>query len=112
MTLTEILFGSYTPPAIPGRVHRSGISGPRYVPPKPRAPRVNFGQNTSEQVILGILKREDRPLTSMELEPMTGMTRNHCGIILTSLFKKGYVKRVKCFKPGTRFYKYMVKDEV
>lgn len=59
-----------------------------------------------------ILKRKDRPMTSMELEQLTGMTRNHCGIILTALFNKGYLNRVKCHKPGTRFYKYMVKNEV
>lgn len=114
MTLQEILFGTFTPPPLPGRVHRIGFAGERsYTPPKPRAKPMKYeGPSPSEQKAHDILKRTKLPMTSAELSRRLKITRNQCGIVMASLFKKGLLTRTKYAVGSTRFYKYQIKEGV
>lgn len=116
MNLMDLFYPVFTPPPeIGSTVHRIGFSSERrYVEPKvhPRKAKNPDLPNASEEKALKILKRKGVPMTSHELAPLIKMTQNHAGILLTSLFKKGKLTRQKFHKPGTRYYRYSVKEEL
>lgn len=115
MNLMDLFYPAFVPPtSVSTVVHKIGFSSERrYVEPKPHPKRVKDpdAPNASEDKALKILKRKAVPMTSSELAPLMKMTHNHAGILLTSLFKKGKLSRVKFQKPGTRYYRYTVADE-
>ena len=114
--LMEMFYPRFQPPKETGhRVHRSAFAGlPRFIEPKKPHGRPKRDENAlcpSEERAYNILWRKGKAMTSNELAPLMKMTTNHCGILLTSLYKKGKLSRVKYSKPGTRFYRYTVKEE-
>lgn len=115
MNLMDLFYPPFTPPkTISKRTHKIGFDGqPRYTPPPkpPKEERDPDTLNPSEEKALKILQRKAKPMTSSELAPLIKMTQNHAGIILTSLYKKGKLKRTKYHKPGTRFYRYILKEK-
>ena len=113
MNLQEILFGTFVPPEAPSRTHRIGFaSNHRYVPPKPKVCNIPQRDKTNpgQARVLKAVQQATKPVTSVDVSEVTKMTRNHCGILLGQLFKEGLVKRVKCTKGSTRFYKYTAKE--
>lgn len=115
MELMNMFYPPFVAPkVIRSIIHRAGFSGHSpYVPPlknerekaDPNAP------TKTELKALSVMRKKSKPMTSVSLAPLMGMTRNHCGILLGALFKKGLVTRVKQTKPGTRYYVYSVKDQ-
>lgn len=113
--LMEMFYPRFQPPKSMGTIkHKIGFSGqPRYTAPSrpPKEERDPDRLTPSEDKAFNILWRKDKPMTSRELAPFMKMTDNHCGILLTSLYKKGKLNRVKYTKPGTRFFRYTVKED-
>ena len=64
----------------------------------------------SEANILKALKKMPPKVTTNEIASFTKYTRNHCGIILNKMFKKGLVTRIKIKENGTRLFHYTLKD--
>lgn len=118
MNCIEILMDMfYSRPMLPegkGRVHRSAFAGePRFIETKKheRKRKDPDAMTATEEKAYNILWRKQKPMTSVELAPLMKMTKNHCGILLTSLYRKGKLNRVQYKKPGTRYYRYTVKEE-
>ena len=115
MTLQEMLYGTFTPPPEIGhRVHRSLFAGePRFIEPKrkDKPARDPNAMTASEELALKIMRRQKAPITTVEFGPLLKMSKNHAGILLTSLYRKGYLSRTQHRKPGTRYYKYSVKEQ-
>lgn len=112
MTLQEILFGTYTPPCTPSRVHRIGFAGyERYkqVIDK-RKFKTSEGLNRAELAMYERLKKQVRYVSADHMGKKMKMTRNHAGMLLGSLFKMGKATRHKVSANGTRFYMYQAKD--
>ena len=112
--LQEILFGTFTPPAdAKSRVHKIGLSGGRpYIPPPPKPSGLDKdGLNATEKVVFKALQKKHKTLSSAELSGIVRMTRNHCSIILHSLFQKGLVTRYKVCQNSTRFFMYELKEQ-
>lgn len=73
----------------------------KYRPAPPKKDELNFGQKEIMKMInKGLL------VTGDSAAKKTCWTRNHCSMILTSLYKKGLVKRYKESGNGTRWYVY------
>ena len=112
MVLQEILFGTYTPPNTPSRVHRIGFAGSdRYkqVIDK-RKFKTPDGMNRAQLDMYKRLKKQVRYVSADDMGKKMKMTRNHAGMLLGSLFKMGKVNRYKVSANGTRFYMYQAKD--
>ena len=63
----------------------------------------------SERRILQIV-RCNNGITGVDAAKKTGWTQNHCSMILTSLYKRELIKRVKRTGPHIRFYEYFKSD--
>lgn len=116
MVLQEILFGTFVPPAVKSRVFKVGFAScERYVPPKVREykrqeankPDTLVGSNKR---VYDIVKRCKVPVTANDIEKKAHYTRNHCSIVLASLFKLGLLTRKKVHSNGTRYFLYQVKE--
>lgn len=109
MNLQAIINGTFTPPPVIGsRIHRCGFDElPRYTGAKERPEKDRNALNHSEKVVLRELIKFDRPSSAMEVGEKCRMNRNHCSIILQSLFKKGRLNR---FKGCSRSYVYTAKS--
>ena len=59
----------------------------------------------SEKRMLAIVKCNNG-ITGMSAASKTKWTANHCSMILTSLFRRGLITRVKVKESGTRWYVY------
>ena len=116
MNLMELFYPPFTPPPeISHRVHRSLFAGePRFIEPKHKSkPRKDPNELTaSEALALKIMRQQEAPITTGDFGLLINMTQNHAGILLTTLYRKGYLNRTKHRKPGTSFYKYIVKEEL
>lgn len=115
MNLMDLFYPPFVPPKSTGKItHKIGFYGqPRYKAPAkpPKEERDPDRLTSTEEKAYNILWRKAKPMTSVELAPFMKMTQNHCGILLTSLYRKGKLNRVLYKKPGTRFYRYTVKDD-
>lgn len=109
MNLQSILIGTFTPPPVArSRIHRCGFEElPRYTGAKGRPEKDKNALNHSEKVVLRELVKFDRPASALEVGQNCRMNRNHCSIILQSLFKKGRLNR---FKSCARAYVYTAKS--
>lgn len=121
MTLQEILYGAFEPPkAIKTTTHRIGFAGSsRYIAPsnpvtirKMERKKNPSALNPSEERLLKLLKQQVKPVSAVDLEKKLPWTRNHCSIILTAVFKKGFLNRVRISRNGTRLFLYTVKKEL
>lgn len=63
----------------------------------------------SERRILQIV-RCNNGITGTDLAKKTKWTQNHCSILLTTLFKRGLIRRVQRTAPNVRFYEYFKSD--
>lgn len=78
----------------------------KFVPKKHRpAPEKKDELNFSQKKILKMVNYGGL-VTGDSAAQKTNWTRNHCSMILTSLYKKGLVKRYKEKGNGTRWYVY------
>lgn len=112
--LENILFGSFVPPKdAPVRSHRIGLTSTkfRYSPPRKtiRAPKTS--QCSSETIILDAIKKCNGSATSVDIAKIVDMTRNHCGIILTKLYRKNALNRRKAVVKNIRIFVYSLKEE-
>ena len=114
MTLQEILFGKFVPP-VPVNVRRNlfGLSGGRrYIPPaKPRRSELPPAERLTEsgKKILTLLRQQTRPVSAADMEKKTPWTKNHCNMIMGSLFRDGLLERKKVRENGTYCFYYTVK---
>ena len=63
----------------------------------------------SERRILQIVQC-NKGVTGVDVAQKTKWTQNHCSMILTALFRRGLIKRVKRTAPNIRFYEYFKND--
>ena len=63
----------------------------------------------SERRILQIVQCNNG-VTGVDVSKKTKWTSNHCSMILTALFRRGLIKRVKRTAPNIRFYEYFKND--
>jgi chromosome segregation and condensation protein ScpB len=63
----------------------------------------------SEKRILMIVNC-NKGITGVDVAKKTKWTQNHCSIILSTLHKKGLIRRVKRTGPHIRFYEYFKND--
>ena len=63
----------------------------------------------SERRILQIVQCNNG-VTGVDVAQKTKWTQNHCSMILTALFRRGLIKRVKRTAPNIRFYEYFKND--
>lgn len=49
-------------------------------------------------------------VTGVDVSKKTKWTSNHCSMILSALYKRGLIKRVKRTSPNIRFYVYYKKE--
>ena len=63
----------------------------------------------SERRILQIVQC-NTGVTGTDVAQKTKWTQNHCSMILTALFRRGLIKRVKRTAPNIRFYEYFKND--
>ena len=63
----------------------------------------------SERRILQIVQCNNG-VTGVKVANKTGWTQNHCSMILTGLYKRELIKRVKRTGPHIRFYEYFKND--
>ena len=64
---------------------------------------------SSERRILQIVQCNNG-VTGVDVAQKTKWTQNHCSMILTALFRRGLIKRVKRTAPNIRFYEYFKND--
>ena len=106
MSLQEILFGTWEPPlVIHTTKHRIGFSSKYGYIPKIKTQRKQKPKE-SEEKILRLMKRQTEPVTPGDISKKTPWTRNHCGMIMASLWKQGLLKRQKLKLQNTRTYIY------
>lgn len=118
MNLTEMFYGKFVPPlAINIRKHKVGLlGGAPYVPPK-KVQKIIEAKSSKDLLtpaakkMLKILRQQVDYISCCEMEKKCGYTRNHCNIILCSLYKAGFATRMKKTKPGTRYYVYKAKEQ-
>lgn len=112
------MFGYNTPiPDAPVTYsHRIGIRDPKFVrvepPPKPIKvvpPKDPNRLKDSEKRVLMIVKCNNG-VTGIDVAKKTKWTQNHCSMILTELYRKHLVRRVKRTGPHIRFYEYFKND--
>lgn len=117
MNLTEMFYGTFTPPPVTNTTyHRIGFSnGERYTPPKKVVRNwVNPKPNEldgSRKEVYKIMKFQIKPVTAEVIAKKTRWTRNHCSMIMASLFKMGLLTRIKLRQNGTMLYAYSVKKD-
>jgi hypothetical protein len=115
MTLQEIFFGTFNPPAATNvRHHRINLSdGRRYVPKEVKEKLVETRKTPvsweSSQLVLRQIRKAKTPVTANDISKKVFMTRNHCSILLSMLFKDGLVNRKMIHGNGTRWYEYTAK---
>ena len=63
----------------------------------------------SERRILQIVQCNNG-VTGTDVAQKTKWTQSHCSMILTALFRRGLIKRVKRTAPNIRFYEYFKND--
>ena len=63
----------------------------------------------SEKRVLQIVQC-NKGVTGVDVAKKTKWTSNHCSMILTTLFKRGLIKRVKRTAPNIRFFVYYRHD--
>ncbi len=100
----------------PGRTqtHRIGVRDPRFARKEEpvRPPKTVKDPNklkASERRILQIVQCNNG-VTGTDVAQKTKWTQNHCSMILTALFRRGLIKRVKRTAPNIRFYEYFKND--
>ena len=115
------MFGYNTPiPDAPiTRTHRIGVYSSGYkrtdkdeerlAQQKQREVRDPNKLRPSERRILQIVQC-NKGVTGVDVAQKTKWTSNHCSMILTVLFKRGLIKRVKRTAPNIRFYEYFKND--
>lgn len=114
-TLATILFGAFETPQNVVRTvrHNFGLAGsPRYVPPaRPRRSELSPIDRLTDsgKKILTILRQQQRPISAADMEKKTPWTRNHCNMIMGSLFRDGLLTRKKVRENGTYCFYYSVK---
>ena len=102
------------PDALVTRSYRIGIRDPRFVrkeePIKPAKPVKDPSKlKDSEKRVLQIVNC-NKGVTGIDVAKKTKWTSNHCSMILTALFRRGLIKRVKRTAPNIRFYEYFKND--
>ena len=83
----------------------------KFVPIKYRAAPQKDELSFSEREILNLMNT-NKEMTGVIAATMTDWTRNHCSMILTSLWKKGLLARRKEKGNHTRWYVYSKKEGV
>ena len=81
----------------------------KYIPKKNTIQKKD-GLRDSESRILKLVNK-NKEVTGTDIASSTGWTQNHCSMILTSLWKKGLVRRRKEKGNHTRWYVYMAKEK-
>lgn len=117
VNLTELLFGKFEPPVSHLSVrHRIGFSEcARYVPtlPQGRPSKKDLPIESrlppSAKRIMEIMKQQVKPISAIGMEKKTPWTRNHCNMIMGTLFKEGLLTRFKVKGNGTSHFMYSVK---
>jgi hypothetical protein len=118
MNLTELFYGKFVPPTVAKvRKHKVGLlDGNRYKPPK-KVQKIMQAKSPEDLLtpaakkMLKILRQQKDYISCLDMELKCGYTRNHCNIILCSLYKAGFASRIKKTKPGTRYYIYKAKEQ-
>lgn len=77
----------------------------KFIPKKHRRDEKKDELGFSHREVLKTINKLGRA-TAGDVCKQTLWTQNHCSMILTSLFKKGLVKRIKTSGNGTRWYIY------
>lgn len=67
------------------------------------------GLSEGEEAVIKVVRNIGRA-TGVDVASNTSWTRNHCSMLLTSLFRKGKLGRSKERSNGTRWYVYYLKD--
>lgn len=103
------MFGYITPSFV--RIEHYNPSNQQVTAPvKPAKPvKEPDALKASERRILQIVNCNNG-VTGIRVAEKTGWTSNHCSMILTTLFKRGLIKRVKRTAPNIRFYEYFKSD--
>lgn len=112
--LENILFGSFVPPKEESvRSHRIGLTSTkyRYSPPRKTIRVAKNSRCSSETIILDAIKKCNGSATSVDIAKIVDMTRNHCGIILTKLYRKSVLNRRKTVIKNIRIFVYSFKGE-
>lgn len=113
--LISILFGEFEPPQNIVRTirHNFGLTGGnRYIPPaRPKRSEMSPIDRLTDsgKKILTILRQQQRPISAADMEKKTPWTRNHCNMIMGSLFRDGLLTRKKVRENGTYCFYYSVK---
>ena len=112
--LQLMFYGTFVEPPI-AKTHKYRIgfcSAPKYVPPVAivKPPKDPNKLTLSEESILKILQRSGKDTTPMEIAAKVKMTKNHCGMVMASLFKRGLLTRFKVSEGNVRYYKYKAKS--
>lgn len=76
---------------------------------KPRPVKDPNELRKSDKRVLQIV-RCNNGVTGTDVAKKTKWTQNHCSIILTKLFQRGLIRRVKRTAPNIRFYEYFKND--
>ena len=86
---------------------------PKYTAPKKRdyTKHAPGEHPISQAACLKALAKFENGATSNDISLKTKYNRNHCGIILTALWKKGIVRRMRETSGNTRFYRYFLKEK-
>ena len=115
------MFGYNTPiPDAPiTRTHRIGVYSSGYkrtdkdeerlAQQKAKTVKDPNNLKASEWRILQIVQCNNG-VTGTDVAQKTNWTQNHCSMILTALFRRGLIKRVKRTAPNIRFYEYFKND--
>lgn len=113
MNLQQLLIGTFVPPpVVSSRLHSCGFaSEPRYEPPIERPKRDTAAFNNQELAVLKVVTELGRHAAAHEIGEQLGLNRNHCSMILSSLFKKGVVLRFTKRIGSVKFYMYKAKPE-
>lgn len=111
--LESIFFGEFIPPKdAKVRAHRIGLHSNvfRYVPPTKEVREKRESSDSSARLVLEALEKLGGSATSVDIAQLVDMTRNHCGIVLTKLYRKNVLNRKKVCIRNIRLYKYTLKE--
>lgn len=111
--LESIFFGEFVPPKdAKVRSHRIGLHSNvfRYVPPTKAVREKREGSDASANLVLEAVAKLGNSATSVDIAQLVDMTRNHCGIILTKLYRKNVLNRKKKVIGNVRLFVYSLKE--
>lgn len=111
--LESIFFGEFIPPKdAKVRSHRIGLHSNvfRYVPPTKAVREKRESSDASANLVLEALAKLGNSATSVDIAQLVDMTRNHCGIILTKLYRKNVLNRKKKVIGNVRLFVYSLKE--